>query len=206
MIGLLLPGSHAVAQGNKDTVAKADPKELLISYELDIDSEKKNGLAESYNGAIKTIFLSPDKARVRLVSLMRVQSIFYSGDTETGAGLITIVKESGKDSYKKKITQQQWAVMNNKYDGAEYIFQEDSIVVLDYMCKKVVVKLKDGKTITAYYTTEVNNRLFKKVEPAFAGVPGIVLKYEYENKRAKLTYTASNISNSPVDPGVYKIP
>jgi GLPGLI family protein len=204
--GLLLLSNHALAQGNEDTIAKVNTQDLLVSYELDISSNRKNGLAESYNGAIKTIFLSHNKARVRLVSLMRVQSIFYSGNPENGTELITIVKESGKDSYKKRITKQQWAVMNKKYDAAEYSFEEDSIVVLDYKCKKVVVKLKEGKKITAYYTTQLDNDLFKQVEPAFAGVPGIVLKYEYENKQAKFIYTASNISLSPTDPGVYKIP
>lgn len=208
LICLLFTGPAVFAQMNvslpdSNKIIKND---LVISYVLRIESNKKNGIAECYNGAIKTVFLKKGQARSRLVSLMRVQSIFYSQNAAGTDEKITIVKESGKDNYKKSLTKAQWKQMNKKYDGASYEMTEDSIQVLDYDCRKVMIHLKDGKKITAFYTTAINSYLFSHIEPAFAGLPGLVLQYEYENKDARFIYTASDISFSAIGTDIYKIP
>lgn len=190
---------NAIADSNKNDAGK----HLVLSYVLKIESRKESGIAESYNGAIKTIFLNDKIARSRMVSLMRVQSIFYS----TGANeKITVVKESGEKSYKKNISPEQWRQMNKKYDGATYDYVEDSINILNYNCKKVIIHLKDGKKITAFYSSDLKNDLFKKVEPAFAPLPGVVLQYEYVNKDARFIYTASDISFALTSSEIYSIP
>lgn len=206
LLSLFFLSAAAFAQTGVADSSGIVKNDLVISYVLRIESNKRNGVAESYNGAIKTIFLKNGQARSRLVSLMRVQSIFYSLDTKGTEGKITVVKESGKDSYKKNLTKVQWQQMNKKYAGASYEFTEDSIRVLDYTCKKAIVHLKDGKKITAFYTTAISNRLFSYIEPAFAGLPGLVLQYEYKNKDAGFIYTANDISFSTTGPEIYKIP
>ena len=203
--GLLLLSISSFAQpGQPDSSSTVEKDDLVLSYLLNIESNKKNGVAESYNGAVKTIFLNKAQARSRMVSLMRVQSVFYSKE---GSGeKITLLKESGKDSYKKNLSSSQWKQMNKKYEGATYELVDDSLQVLDYNCKKAIVHLKDGKKITAYYTTALIHNSFAKVEPAFAGIPGVVLKYEYENKDALFVYTATEVSFSLTSPEIYKIP
>ena len=204
LFACMLTGNAVFAQSILPDSSNEAKNNLVLSYTLNIKSDKKNGIAESYNGAIKTIFLTERKARSRMVSLMRVQSIFYSGNS--GDERITVVKESGKDSYKKNLTKDQWGQMNKKYEDAVYEFIEDSTSILNYNCKKAVIHLKDGKKIVAFYTTELSNNYFNKVEPAFRGIPGLVLQYEYENKDGKFIYTATNISFAVTGPEVYKIP
>ncbi len=200
---MFLINSVAIAQTERPDSIGVTPKNLVLSYVLKIESHKESGIAESYNGAIKTIFLDDNKARSRMVALMRVQSIFYSSGANEK---ITVVKESGKDGYKKNLSAQQWQQMNKKYEEARYEFLEDSIDILKYSCKKVNVHLKDGKKITAYYTTDLKHDLFKKLEPAFAAVPGIVLQYEYLNKDAKFVYTVNDISFEPTSSEIHRIP
>ena len=48
--------------------------------------------------------------------------------------------------------------------------------------------------------------MFEIAEPAFAGIPGLVLQYTYENERAVLTYTAVSISDLAIAPAVFQIP
>ncbi len=197
--------SFAQTNGQDSSAAK---EQLVVSYLLNIESgkNKKNGIAESYNGAVKTIFLNGEKARSRMVSLMRVQSVFYSANKDGSNEKITMVKESGKDSYKKSLSSSQWKQMNKKYEGASYELVDDSLQVLDYNCKKAIVNLKDGKKIIAYYTTALSHSNFAKVEPAFAGIPGVVLKYEYENDDASFIYTATEVSFSITGSEIYKVP
>ncbi|RYD82095.1 MAG: hypothetical protein EOP53_04640 [Sphingobacteriales bacterium] len=203
LVSMVLVNPVVFAQAETVDSSNAAGNNLLLSYVLKIESDKKNGIAESYNGAIKTIFLKEGKARSRMVSLMRIQSIYYSGGAKEK---ITVLKESGSDSYKRNLSVEDWKKMNNKYVDAGYEFVNDSISVMNYNCKKVIIHLKDGKRIIAFYTTDLQNELFKKMEPAFAPVPGVVLQYEYENKDAKFIYTANDISFAVTSAEVYKIP
>src|SRR5580698_117967 len=56
-------------------------RDLTISYSITITSKKPGtGIAETYNGGIETLFAGAHVARMRLVSLMRIQSIFITID------------------------------------------------------------------------------------------------------------------------------
>ncbi len=163
------------------------------------------GLAETYNGGVETLFTAGGQARIRLVSLMRIQSIFMStGDDE--AKRFTIVKESGKDKYVSRLTEDEWKTYNKKYDGSVCKLTEDTSEVLNFKCKKAIVSLKNGKIITAWYTTAIQAPAFSFLEPAFSGVPGLVLKYEYTYKKKTIAYTATSISHAPIEKNVFKAP
>ncbi|HRD58485.1 MAG TPA: hypothetical protein PK504_10565 [Ferruginibacter sp.] len=200
---LFFVSSIRSSNGQQADSAQALPRPFTISYTLDIQSSKKEGVAESYNGALKTIFIGNKMVRSRMVSLLRVQNVFYNEATQNP--VITVVKESGQ-KYKRVLNSKEWSKMNRQYDEVSYEFLQDSINVLDYPCKKVILHLQNNKTITAYYTTQINHPLFGKIEPAFAGVPGIVLQYEYINEDAKLIYIATDVAFNPIAANTFKIP
>lgn len=180
--------------------------DLTVSYSIELKSGKKNaGIAETYNGALKTLFLSGDSARIRLVSLMRTQSIFVfpeNKERQTAA----VVKESGKDKYKFYLTAGEWKRYNEKYDGAVCMRTNDTAYILNYLCRKAIISLKDGRTIEAYYTETIKRKGQGQVEPLFACVPGLVLKYAYTSKKGKVIYTATSIAREKIDPEVFHVP
>lgn len=181
--------------------------DLTVSWSIGISSGKGGnmGMAETYNGGVETLFAGDKRARIRLVSLMRIQSIFMSApDDQTKR--FTIVKESGKDKYTTSLTEEEWKAYNNKYEGAVCKLMEDTSEVLHFKCKKAVVTLKNGREITAWYTTAIQAPAFSLLEPAFSGVPGLVLKYAYAYKRKTITYTATSISHAPIAGDVFKAP
>ncbi|MBP6686338.1 MAG: hypothetical protein KA160_00665 [Lacibacter sp.] len=178
--------------------------DITMSYTLSIQSEKKNGIAESYNGAIKTIYVSNGQARNRLVSLMRVQSVFYALNNKKET--ITIVKESGKDKTKTILNSAQWGQYNRKYNNATVELKEDSLIVFGYNCKRAIVKLSDGKEIDVYYAPGPSSHIFGLLEPAFSGIPGLVMRYEYTNDHAVFTYTVTEVSRNIINPKVFKLP
>lgn len=188
-----------------DTAAKQVEKPVTIIYDIKVKKDtKKTGIEETYNGGIKTIFISGEKARVRLVSLMRIQSIFFFQPDQHN-NTVSIVKESGQKKYRTDLTDSMWALYNNKYDKDSCIFSNDSLQILNYNCKKATVLLKDGRTITAYYTTKLAP-VNKKIEPIFGCIPGTVLQYEYDYGKGSITYTASKISHNPIAPDIFTIP
>ncbi|MFY7839654.1 MAG: hypothetical protein ACOVP7_05230 [Lacibacter sp.] len=179
---------------------------LTITYELQIESTKKNGHAESYNGSIKTIFIQDGKVRNRLVALMRIQSLFYFPSASYGTDTIISIKETGKERVVNRYTNAEWENLNRKYRNKRVEFFSDSVQILNYTCYKAVVWLDDGKKITAYYTKTIQNEMLQLTEPAFAGIPGVVLQYGYQNKEATVVYKATNITTDTIDRAVFQLP
>ena len=97
LVVILFAASGLKAQELPAADSVVQPRPFIISYSLDIQSHKTDGVAESYNGAMKTLFIGEAQVRSRMVSLMRVQSIFYKENA--GAPQVTIVKESGDKKY-----------------------------------------------------------------------------------------------------------
>lgn len=181
-------------------------KSLIISYDIKANADtKKTVLADVYDGGTKTVFIQKDLARIRLVSLMRIESIYFLSGADTSK-FACRVKESGQDKYKHTIGFSEWNAMNAKYDGDSCELLTDSLMILDYKCRKAVIHLKeDDKQITVYYTDSLKP-VSKKIEPAFAGIPGLVLQYSYEFKSGVITYTARSISFEKADPKIFVLP
>lgn len=179
-------------------------KLLTIVYDIQVKKDKeKTGIEETYNGGIKTVFISNEKARVRLVSLMRIQSIFFS--PANTAHQVSVIKESGKKKYKYYLTNEDWDLYNDKYNNDSCLLTTDSTIILNYACRKAIIILKDGRQLSVYYTNKIKP-VSAKIEPAFSCIPGLVLQYEYDYKKGSIIYTANKISQSSIDPGIFKIP
>src|SRR5882757_4093413 len=131
--------------------AGAGPSDLTVSYSIGVRGKKGSnmGIGETYNGGVETLFAGSGRMRIRLVSLMRIQSVFMSGDNDQSRKF-TIVKESGKNKYVTSLSEKEWKTYNKKYDGAVCKLTEDTAQVLRFVCKKAIITLKDGKTITAW--------------------------------------------------------
>jgi GLPGLI family protein len=82
----------------------------------------------------------------------------------------------------------------------------DTVHILNYSCKKAILTLKSGKTITAWYTPAIQKPVLAGAEPAFSCIPGLVLKYEYGSKKKTIIYTATSVSHNSIDPDVFAIP
>jgi GLPGLI family protein len=180
--------------------------DITVSYSAELKSNKSNtGIGETYNGGIKTVFVSGDKVRVRLISLMRTQSIFlFPPDKIKRTAAVT--KESGKNKYKYYLSEDEWKQYNSKYDSITCQLTYDSAVILNYPCRKAIISLKDGRSIGVYYTDSIKRKNFAQAEPVFSCIPGLVLQYEYRYKKGKIIYTATSISEEKIDPLVFRIP
>lgn len=183
-----------------------DNKILTIIYQLKIEGINKGGIEETYNGGNKTIFISNENIRIRLVSLMRIESIFLNLSPDSGSKMVTIVKESGKDKYKSKLCWNDWKGYNKKYIGVHCIFSEETRTILNYPCKKATLKLIDGKELIVYYTSQFYSPLLAEADPIFSKIPGLVLQYQYKRKNKSITYTAFEINENKINKNLFLIP
>lgn len=182
-----------------------DGSDLTVSYSIELKSKKKNmGIGETYNGGVKTIFVRHQQVRLRMVSLMRMQSVFVlPGQPEKR---VAIVKESGKDRYKYYLSGNDWKLYNREYEGAICNNTDDTLNIAGYSTKKAIIVLKSGQKITAWYTTAIREQALADAEPLFSCIPGLVLKYEYAYKKGTIIYTATAVNRNAIDPEVFIIP
>lgn len=176
-----------------------------LKYDILIERKRrKAGIEQTYNGGLKTVFIKDDQARVRLVTLMRVQSIFVQ-TPKSGKANVVVMKESGTKKYRYNLSPSDWKWYNRKYDSAQFILENDSLNILDFPCRKGTLRLQDGKEIALFYTDSVAG-FHPLIEPAFAAVPGLVLQYEYRSNKGKVIFKAAGISFDEIDQPVFKIP
>jgi hypothetical protein len=181
-------------------------QDLTVSYSIGVMSKSGNaGIGETYNGGVETVFAGSRQARLRLVSLMRTQSVFVSTGSDR-LEKVTILKESGRNKYSTKLTPEEWTKYNKKYEGLTCAITEDTVRILNYQCRKAIISLKDGRKMTAWFTPTVHKPICSFLEPAFSRLPGLVLKYEYTYRRKTITYTATSISHDPINADVFTIP
>ncbi len=177
---------------------------LSIVYDISVQ-KNKTGIEETYNGGTKAIFTNGKKARIRLVSLMRIQSIFLDYN-DSLLQKATVIKESGRKKYLFRMSAAEWKTYNKKYDSLTYdTTSADSANINGYPCRKVVITLDNDRQVTAFYTDSIqlNNAV---IEPLFRNIKGTVLQYEVNGKKGTVTFKASQINTGNIDPKIFIIP
>ena len=181
-------------------IPASENKSLTVSYALTIQTRKSSaGIGETYNGGMQTLFDAGHHARLRLASLMRIQSVIFN----RGAKSFTIVTESSRPQQQAVLNLGQWSAYNGKYAQAVVKLKDDTLSLLGYVCRKAIIRLHDGGEITAWYTPDLKSASQSLLQPAFAGLLGLVLKYEYTCRRTTVQYTASSVSRGAIDPSVF---
>ncbi len=186
---------------------KSGTKEFVISYALAIKGDKIDGIAETYNGGLKTAFIKGDVARLRLVSLMRTQSIFFNNKKGQSKKIATIVKESGKVRTKMILDAKQWKKFNSKNNGTQIqFFKDDTLRILNFLCNKAIITNKDSLKLELYYYPSVKNKTLAAVDPLFNAVPGLVMKYSFTKGEKTIEYTATTLKTGLIAPVSFIIP
>ncbi len=199
----------AAAQPLKKTKAapKFNTKEFVISYAIVINGEKADGIAQTYNGGLKTAFVKNDLVRLRLVSLMRVQSIYYNNKKGLKTKVAAVVKESGKERAKMFLNVKEWKTYNKKTDSASCIvYKDDTLRILDQLCTKAIITTKDSSKLVVYYLPTLKSKQLISAEPLFALVPGLVMKYSYAKGTKSIEYTAVSLKSAPILSTVFAVP
>ncbi len=153
--------------------------------------------------ATKTVYIKSNNARIDLVAPAYAQSTIYNKST----GMATVLRSFGEDKYMTSLNAKQWRKLNMPLDSMQIQLTTDSISVLDYSCKKALLQLKNGTTVTVYYTTAIIPSV-RDYEYMFKDIPGFVLGYEMvDDLGVKTIFRATQINlYNPVAASKFDIP
>ncbi len=179
-------------------VYKVETQDLQTSGMYGLSKENK-----VQSKAIKTVYIKSNNARIDLVSPSFSQSTIYNKTTATA----TVLRTFGGDKYSTTLTAQQWKKLNAPLDSTRVEASPDSVSILDYNCKKVVLHLKDNTSVIVYYTPSIIASV-KDYEYLFKDIPGFVLGYEMLDAAGiKTVFRAIQINlYNPVAASTFDIP
>jgi len=153
--------------------------------------------------ATKTVYIKSNNARIDLVAPSYTQSTIYNKTTATAS----VLRSFGEDKYMTPLNTKQWRSINAALDSIQIQITSDSATILDYSCKKAVLKLKDGTLVTVYFTAAIIPSV-RDYEYMFKDIPGFVLGYEMIDAAGiKTAFRATQINlYNPVSASKFDIP
>jgi GLPGLI family protein len=176
--------------------------EATISYDIVINTgTEKPQAADYFDGATSTIYLKGNKSRTEMISSLGTQATIIDGAKNN----ISILKEFGEQKYLIQLTAANWKEANQKNEGVDFTYTDETKTILGYKCKKAIGKLPDGTTFVVWYTTDLipENKDFQYVNRS---LPGLAMEYESNVGTFKLIYTVSKINLSPVPVAKFELP
>jgi GLPGLI family protein len=176
--------------------------EGTISYDIVVNTGNSNpSIADMFNGATSIVYLKGYQTRFERVSSLGVESTIVDGKT----GNVNVLKEYGEQKYMITMTPDNWKEANKKYEGIVFKYEEEYKTIAGYKCQKAIGTMKDGTTITVYFTKDLvaNNREF---EYAYKSLPGLAMEYETIIGSLKVTYTVSKVNFSIVPATKFELP
>jgi len=174
--------------------------ECTVVYKVESHDASDGSMRQK---ATKTVYIKSNNARIDLVAPAYAQSTIYNKST----GMATVLRSFGEDKYMTSLNAKQWRKLNMPLDSMQMQFTTDSISVLDYSCKKALLQLKNGSTVTVFFTTAIIPSV-RDYEYMFKDIPGFVLGYEMVDELGvKTIFRATQINlYNPVAASKFDIP
>lgn len=175
--------------------------ELTLVYDYSIGNASSGAQAPKGDNVTHTVYIKGNKSRSEMTNpLFSSTTIFDAG---TGFGVI--LNEVSGQKLLIRMNPDNWKEKNKSYDGLFFKDTAGAKEVLGYKCVRAVGRTQTGTTITVYYTKDLvpENR---KYDPAFVGLEGLPLEYEYANGDLVIRYRITRININPVPANKFDIP
>jgi GLPGLI family protein len=178
--------------------------ELTLVYDISIETsggQASPTMANMFNGASTTVYIKSNSHRTEQVNALGSTTTIYDG--KTGAGVV--LKEYGNQKLLIRMTRDNWMAANKKYEGATLTPGTGTKTIAGYLCEQATGKLPDGSAFTVYYTKELVAETQNYNLP-FSKLNGLVLEYQFEVNKMKVTNTVSKVLLSPIPPARFETP
>lgn len=184
------------------TQAQRKVSELTLTYDASISSgSKEPKLADALDGHTKTIYIKGNMSRAELSSALFSSATIH----DSKAGTSVVLKEVSGQKLLIRMTSDNWAENNKRYDGITFTNTNETKSIAGYNCIKAVATLPDGTTFTVYYTPDIVPEN-KDYDYQFKNLNGLPLEYELVQGKLTIRYTVSKINMNPVPASKFDIP
>ncbi len=158
---------------------------------------------ESAPQSSMVLYIKGQQSRLDFITPSFTQIKYYDGKSKSAV----ILQDLGATKVRRDLDSTKWNQLNEKYKELSVVYTDETKTILGYECKRANINLKDGKTYSLFYATEIAPST-KEYEFQFKGIPGFVLEYETtaDGSNRKVKYTATKINLSPVPAAKFELP
>lgn len=182
--------------------AQRKVSELTLVYDASISSgSNEPKMADALDGHTKTLYIKGTLSRAEMVSALFSSATIH--DSKTGTSVV--LKEVSGQKLLIRMTSENWAENNKRYDGITFTNTSETKTIAGYNCVKAEAKLPDGTTFTVYYTPDIVPEN-KEYDYQFKNLNGLPLEYELVQGKLTIKYTVSKINMNPVPASKFDIP
>lgn len=182
--------------------AQRKVSELMLSYDTQISTgSAEPKMADAFDGSVTTVYIKGNLSRSEMTSALFSSATIHDAKTGTAVAL----REVSGQKLLIRMTAENWAEKNKKYDGIVFTNTTETKVIAGYKCTKATATMKDGSTFVVYYTSDIvpENRDYDYM---FKNLNGLPLEWELVQGKLKIKYTLSKINLNPIPVSRFDIP
>lgn len=185
-----------------ESLAQKTISEGTITYEISLQSRgNENKPDNSFAGATSTRYLKGGMSRTDMKTALGTETTIYNSKT----GGAAILKEYSGQKLMILLTKENWEEKNKKFEGVVFQTTGETKVIAGYICKRAIAHLKDGSSISVYYTPDLV-AINKEYDRAFINLQGFPLEYELETTKLFFRYKLSSIDFNAVPTSKFEYP
>lgn len=182
--------------------AQRKVSEMTLIYDAVVSTGSADPkLADAFDGATTTIYISGPLSRLEMVSALFTSTTIH--DSKTGSAVV--LREVSGQKLLIRLSPDDWKDKNKRYEGVSFTNTNETKVIANYTCTKAIAKTADGSTFTVYYTKDIIPEN-KEYDYQFRSLQGLPLEYEMVRGNLKIKYTVSQINLNPVPASKFDIP
>ncbi len=119
--------------------------EMTLVYDAVVSTGSADPkLADAFDGATTTVYLSGPMSRSEMVSALFTSTTIH--DAKSGSAVV--LREVSGQKLLIRLTPQDWADKNKRYQGITFTNTDETKVIATYTCTKAIAKTADGSTFT----------------------------------------------------------
>lgn len=145
-----------------------------------------------------TVFIKNGKSRTEISMAMGMSSASIY-DSKTGQ-ITALTDFMGNKTYMTMDSQKEGA------KGGKPVVEQstETKTIAGYLCKKAIIKMKDGSTMNVYHTDKINGGIPEVIGAQDLG--GYPLEYTVDQMGFKMTFTARSVTAEKVSDDQFKVP
>lgn len=174
----------------------------VITYKVSVTGSGVTDEVKAMMPKTMVLMVKGDKSRSEMVMGMGKTIVITNAEDKTSTVLLDMMGQ------KMAIQSTMEDIQKELDESAEYTVEKTSETkkLLDYTCKKAIIKSDDDMAITVYYTDELGSGATYFDDPQFKDIDGLMLEFEIPQESITMKFTAISVEKKNLSDSDFEIP
>ena len=174
----------------------------VITYKVTVTGSEVTDEVRAMMPKTMVMTVKDGKSRTEMVMGMGKTVVIANAEDKTSVVLLDMMGQ------KMAIKSTMEDIQKELDEAPEYTVEKTSETktILDYTCKKAIIRSSEGTEIIVYYTDELGTGATYFDDPQFKEIDGLMLEFEIPEQGMNMKFTAINVEKKNVSDTEFDIP